>query len=294
MLPRRLLLLLLTLLLLLLTLLLLAAGPSAGDGEDEEDEDEEEEEDEDDTSSESLWMMSESVRSDWLMNLASTRCCPTEAVILAFSLPARSTSESVAMRVAASGLDVVSVKEAEAQAGGGGISAGRDSTTMRKSVCARLLFSFMSVCDTCRCPSPLASRARTSWALPTTTSRVPVTTVPCGVDCILISASYAELLLDAPSRSRMHSLYTSRKDTRKVNCRSGMALALAKRALMASWMMPGLAAEPLIVCVLPDEVWPYASTLPWKPSSVRCTMPSQRPSKTSEVVELGGYRKSNA
>jgi hypothetical protein len=32
-------------------------------------------------------------------------------------------------------------------------------------------------------------------------------------------------------------------------------------------MMPGSPALPRIVCVLPEEVWPYAKTVPLKPAT---------------------------
>mmetsp|Transcript_58776 Transcript_58776/g.96534 ORF Transcript_58776/g.96534 Transcript_58776/m.96534 type:complete len:239 (-) Transcript_58776:682-1398(-) len=143
-----------------------------------------------------------------------------------------------------------------------------DTRTMASSTCRLSKINWKIVCDrdACSCTllrpnmrraSPFAASCLTSSRHPTTVSvTLPTFTRPS------LSSVMMRVGCSSASRSLSCSLYTSRNDTRSSDTRSGVARMWSKKSLTASAMRPTELPVPLMVCVFPLLVCPYAMMQP--------------------------------
>mmetsp|Transcript_18820 Transcript_18820/g.61478 ORF Transcript_18820/g.61478 Transcript_18820/m.61478 type:complete len:208 (-) Transcript_18820:210-833(-) len=181
-----------------------------------------------------------SARRERLMAAPSADRIVRASVACARSLPARSIRESLATRS----------------------WPGRSTSTWR-TACEREDVALQRVGSVVRLRFPWTRSDITSSALLTSTWLRPATHTPmrrssrsCSERGVRgVSPAVADAC--AASRSRIVSLYTSRYDSR---ARPPSASSRSKRSRSASTITPGAEDVPVIVCVLPAPVAPYAKT----------------------------------
>mmetsp|Transcript_1246 Transcript_1246/g.5313 ORF Transcript_1246/g.5313 Transcript_1246/m.5313 type:complete len:220 (-) Transcript_1246:577-1236(-) len=175
-----------------------------------------------------------------LIICASFSVCPDACVLLRSSLPAKST------RYIRPVLDTFSSK---------------CSTVRMKMLCDRLLSAFMRVAATALFWLPSCMSSSRSWGLLAYSSVTPSMKTPLE-PCSRIFRPEPRLPPSTPAsglrRSWMRSRYSSTKLARTVNSAvAGASEMWSKTACTMRGITPAWSPEaPIIVCVLPEPVWP--------------------------------------
>ena len=135
------------------------------------------------------------------------------------------------------------------------------------TACERLDAAFAPVAPTARRALPRSSISRTSDAASGACHVSPHTVAPLRASWRSASPPVcADSAPDSSRRSRIVSLYTSRYDSSSAK-RASVALRMhSKSDSIARTITPAPpAVEPTIVCVFPEPVAPYASTVALRP-----------------------------